>query len=433
MLRAGYLASLPSEVRPEHSKSARRQLMALAPARELAQLGRCTGRPIARAPVREERSACHDDAARHQRNGNVNRPVRGSTFRPGSGSLSRPSAGSLPGGWAGELGSAGLPRIWARKPMVAVAGQPCCAELAVVAELGAAGWQGAWISAFGGFVRRQRFPEPHFSTIAAAGATPWAAEIFDAVKDANSGTLSGFFDVFAWREPAEVLFCEVKVGPDRIRASQRQFLAHALSLRPLSEFLIIEMPRPGRQPASGQPSQPADAVRERPASGAHRAAAWTPEETLDAIAQASRDRAAVAVTVCDWAAARPYIRVTGGTGLSYPSLTMSADTTRSPSRYRSVLSVCQPARRTRDARDPGQADVPNASLPSARHASALPGRPDQPWHPPDRRRARTRSHAANIPLQQLTVGRAEKLLSLIDRWIIDVQGDATEPEPSNEE
>ena len=59
-------------------------------------------------------------------------------------------------------------------------------------------------------------PCPAFRTIARAGAQPWAAEIFDPVKDANGGTLAGFFDVFAWREPGEVLFCEVKAGPDRM-------------------------------------------------------------------------------------------------------------------------------------------------------------------------------------------------------------------------
>ncbi len=156
--------------------------------------------------------------------------------------------------WAGEPEPAGLPRIWARKPMVAVSGRPCCAELAVVAELGAAGWQGAWVSAFGGFVRRQWFPAPGFRTMAAAGAASWAAEIFDTVKAANGGTLAGFFDVFAWREPSEVLFCEVKVGPDRIQPSQRQFLARALRLRPLGEFLIIEMPDPWQEPPRTGPA-----------------------------------------------------------------------------------------------------------------------------------------------------------------------------------
>ena len=60
--------------------------------------------------------------------------------------------------------------------------------------------------------------------------------------------------MFAWREPGEVLFCEVKVGPDRIRANRRRFLDNALWLRPLSEFLIIEMPR--AIPAEDVPDQP---------------------------------------------------------------------------------------------------------------------------------------------------------------------------------
>jgi hypothetical protein len=85
------------------------------------------------------------------------------------------------------------------------------------------------------------------------------------------------------------------------------------------------------------------------------------------------------------------------------------------------------------ARDPGQADVPDASFPSARHAGALPGRPDQPWHPRIDAEPELGAKRPNIPLDQLTVGRAENLLSLIDRWIIEVQGHATEPEPSNEE
>jgi len=40
-------------------------------------------------------------------------------------------------------------------------------------------------------------------------------EIFDCLRAANGGTLSGFFDVFAWREPGRAGFFEAKVGPDR--------------------------------------------------------------------------------------------------------------------------------------------------------------------------------------------------------------------------
>jgi hypothetical protein len=38
----------------------------------------------------------------------------------------------------------------------------------------------------------------------------------------------------------------------------------------------------------------------------------------------------------------------------------------------------------------------------------------------------------NIPLGQLAGGRAEHLLSLVDRWIDDIRAHATEPEPAAE-
>lgn len=142
--------------------------------------------------------------------------------------------------------------------MVDVGGRCMCAELAVVSELALTGWHGVWVSAFGNFLRREWFPAPAFRTIAAAGAARWAAEIFDAVKVANGRRLAGFFDVFAWREPGEVVFCEVKVGRDRIQPNQRQFLANALRLRPLCEFMIIEMPNPaGKVQAATPPGQSA--------------------------------------------------------------------------------------------------------------------------------------------------------------------------------
>jgi hypothetical protein len=282
--------------------------------------------------------------------------------------------------WSGEPEPAGLPRIWLRKPIVAVAGRPCCAELAVVAELRTAGWQGAWVSAFGGFVRRQWFPAPAFRTMAATGAAPSAADIFDAVKDANGGTLAGFFDVFAWREPAEVLFCEVKVGPDRIQPSQRQFLAHALRLRPLSEFMIIEACAERRRwPAlpAGSDGQGTSRVRRPPRRG------------VDLGRSAGCDRAG-------WPGGgrgcchglrlgvRPALHPgQRGHGRELPV----SDHVR---RYgldpiavpRRPVPVCKPARRTCHARDPGQADVPDTALPSAREPGAPPRPTCTAWASP---------------------------------------------------
>ncbi len=74
----------------------------------------------------------------------------------------------IPEWWDGEIEPAGLPQIWARKPMVAVGGHPCCAEVAVVGELALAGWRacayrhsGTLCAGSGSLLRHSgRFPPP---------------------------------------------------------------------------------------------------------------------------------------------------------------------------------------------------------------------------------------------------------------------------------
>ena len=75
------------------------------------------------------------------------------------------------------------------------------------------------------------------------GAPTWVVEIFDRLRAANGEKLSGFFDVFAWREPGEVRFDEVKVSRDPIGLNQRKFVKLALSIHHrLDEFTIIKVP-----------------------------------------------------------------------------------------------------------------------------------------------------------------------------------------------
>ncbi|MDX6389281.1 MAG: hypothetical protein QOJ73_344 [Streptosporangiaceae bacterium] len=76
-----------------------------------------------------------------------------------------------------------------------------------------------------------------------AGAPAWAARIFNDLRAANDGKLSGSFDVFAWREPSEIRFVEAKVGADRIRPSQRSFVETALRFHHIEQFTIIAIPR----------------------------------------------------------------------------------------------------------------------------------------------------------------------------------------------
>jgi hypothetical protein len=146
--------------------------------------------------------------------------------------------------WEGE-DPPELPPRWARKGKFSVDGKRSCAELAVVHHLQAKGWHGVWVNAFGpGELRSDWFPAPAVKTITQTRAPRWVVEIFDSLRAANGGKLGGFFDVFAWREPGEVRFDEVKVGPDPIGHNQRKFVKLALDRHHrLNQFTIIEVPK----------------------------------------------------------------------------------------------------------------------------------------------------------------------------------------------
>ena len=112
--------------------------------------------------------------------------------------------------WDGE-DPPGLAKIWSRKPKFAVNASRSCAELAIVYHLRNEGWHGVWVNSFGPReLRSEWFPAPAARTLAETGAPAWAVEAFDRLRAANGGSLGGFFDVFAWREPGEVRFYEAK-------------------------------------------------------------------------------------------------------------------------------------------------------------------------------------------------------------------------------
>ena len=198
----------------------------------------------------------------------------------------------------------------------------------------------------------------------------WAVEVFGRLRAANGGTLSGFFDVFAWREPGRVAFFEAKVGPDRIKPTQLRFVEIALRFHRLDDFMIVEIPGPSphtwsaRQTATtagqmaarrlvtagsrsgGRDLQPA-LRRPAPAGRRHdarreqqlrRAARWTADDVINAVVSCGDDAAAIARSVISWAAG-PHLRLAGGTGLTYPSLTVEADSGRTTSRWRGVLTL----------------------------------------------------------------------------------------------
>ena len=223
---------------------------------------------------------------------------------------------------------------------------------------------------------------------------------------------------------------------DEIPASLQRLVEFLNEQMPRVEVLAVEI-RQYRAAGSstgalvprliGQTSR-AQAGKERPASAGRRSAVWTMAEVLDAVALAGDDEAAVARAVCDWATAHPRIRIAGGSGARYPSFTMSADAGRDSSRFCGVLSLFaspQAGPAMLEIRVKAMCAIPPFDRPEARarFTAGLRGlgvpRLDAEADLPARR--------PNIPLKELTGGRGERLLSLVDRWIDDVRGHSGEP------
>jgi hypothetical protein len=128
------------------------------------------------------------------------------------------------------------------------------------------------------------------------------------------------------------------------------------------------------------------------------------------------------------------LRLTGGTGPSYPSFTVAADSARTAgSRWRGVLALYSsphggpPAleiRVKRMCRTPPYNRQHNRDrLTAGLHALSIP-RLDRET---DLSRLRP-----EIPLSELTADSLASLLALIDHWISDVRAHAAEPEPTIE-
>jgi hypothetical protein len=366
--------------------------------------------------------------------------------------------------WEGQ-DQPGLAVPWARKPKFSVDGSRSCAELAIVHHLRAGGWDGVWVNAFRGELRTQWFPAPAARRLAEVGAPGWAVGIFDCLRAANGGTLSGFFDVFAWRDPGQAGFFEAKVGPDRIKPTQLRFLEIALHFRSLAEFMIVEIagasprrtparqlgttarqaaarrlvttgPRSGGQdlqPPLGRPAPPGLGHDVSSVQRPRRTARWTADDVIKAVAASGDDAAAIARTVTGWAAG-PHLRLVGGTGPSYPSLTVEADSARTGvSRWCGVLALYAsphggpPALEVRVkamCREPPYNHQQYRSrLTAGLHVLGIP-RLD--------RETDLSGLRPEIPLSELTAGRLDRLLTVIGHWLTDVRAHAAEPETTTE-
>jgi TIR domain len=195
-------------------------------------------------------------------------------------------------------------------------------------------------------------------------------------------------------------------------------------------------------PAATPPPLQGPLHRPAPAGPAHdttreqrprRATRWTADDVIAAVASSGDDAAAIARIVTGWAAG-PHLRLTGGTGPSYPSFTVEADSARTAgSRWRGVLALYAsphggpPALEVRVKRmcrtPPYNRQHNRDRLTAGLHALGIP-RLDREMDLSGQR--------PEIPLSELTAGRLDRLLALIDHWITDVRAHAAEPETTTE-
>ena len=117
-----------------------------------------------------------------------------------------------------------LAPTYTSKPLVSVDGDAMFGELAIVRWLEKHGWEGVWVDTFHG----QKFWRvmPHKSSPVVL--PPPVQARYDAVKAANGGRASGFFDVMAWRGE-QIIHLEYKGSGDLSNRNEAAWIEAALA------------------------------------------------------------------------------------------------------------------------------------------------------------------------------------------------------------
>ena len=132
--------------------------------------------------------------------------------------------------WSGKVPFS----TYGRKPVVKVGGKPLFAELAVLRLLKRDGWDGVWVD-------RTKFRKAVREQAAAVPLRKSAARFLQRIRDSIGKSKGGCWDVFAWKK-GRYLFVECKrQNRDRMRRSQKDWLAAALKLGvPATWFRVVE-------------------------------------------------------------------------------------------------------------------------------------------------------------------------------------------------
>ena len=133
------------------------------------------------------------------------------------------------------------------KALVVHAQQPLWAEFKIMSLFREAGWDALVVQTFGRIHYLEEMKRGHDDR---GVALPDSARSLSARITAQNGGSGGFFDVFAWRG-REVVFAEAKLTKkDRLRATQKRWIASALAVGvPIESLLIVEWTLGGHESA----------------------------------------------------------------------------------------------------------------------------------------------------------------------------------------
>jgi hypothetical protein len=118
--------------------------------------------------------------------------------------------------------------------------RPIFAELLILRLLEQCGWNGVWVSSFGGIKFLKDMPKDSSLARSRVALHDNQSALLDRIM-LRSRQHGGCFDVFCWQDD-QVLFCEAKKGGrDKFRFAQRKWIEGALLEGvPLDSLLVCE-------------------------------------------------------------------------------------------------------------------------------------------------------------------------------------------------
>jgi hypothetical protein len=121
------------------------------------------------------------------------------------------------------------------KQILDVGGEPAFAELAILWAMRAAGWDGVWIDTY-----RRKYRTCYWGVTPLRELPPERSQLLKRTYT-PAGSHAGAWDVYCWKG-SRVLFAESKLaGKDKLRESQRRWLAAAIEEGYSTEkFLVVE-------------------------------------------------------------------------------------------------------------------------------------------------------------------------------------------------